>query len=59
MVGDIMVVRDSKAVDQMYDNRLVTAKCMIIIKTYKGVVGGTKGGGKYYGLMSVQPKLVQ
>ena len=34
-------------------------KKMLVIKVQQGVVGGTKGGGRYYGLMSLEPKLVQ
>jgi hypothetical protein len=59
LIATIVWVRDSNAVDQVYDGKSVTGKCMLILKVHEGVVGGTMGGGPYYGVVSVQPKLVQ
>jgi len=59
MAATVVWVRDSNAVDQTYNGKLVNSKCSLILENKRGVVGGTKGGGPYYGLMSVQPKLVQ
>ncbi len=47
---NIEEIRNSKANDEK--NRL---KC----KRKKGVTGGTSGGGRYYGLLSTVPKLVE
>lgn len=63
MAAEILYFRDANAPKDIHIPATNCPKymgnCMIIIQIKEGIAPGQKGGGKWYGLLSPYPKLVQ
>jgi hypothetical protein len=63
MAATITYLRDSNAPKDILipgsDPPKYTGDCMIILTAVHGTSGGLPGGGRWYGLLSTQPKLVE